>query len=358
VWGPVSHGGSVIYKIFSGAIVLLLCVYAIFYVDYTPSKGLRYATYISFFLLMSGVALSDLKVPSLEALGQSQIVHVTPDPGTGRWRGFSNEPSIFSATVVSLGVAAAYLSKGKKSRNIVLLLTLILLLFSQSKGALLVLGISGFVVLFLKRPSFVKFTLYLALCSVAAAFVSYFLFQQENAAELMDASITFATRISMAAWTFIVIAHHPFGVGLGGFYQAITIYLPGAMDWVSRVSPLPLNFSEAQEYVNGNMTGLPLDTKCFMLEYIAMFGIPFIVVYFKFAKLMLKTLLKRNQNLLLIGFIFLFIGMSTYVNGLTLYAGFYLTGLAYRQYRLFGRNPSPNRQSGPRRLRMRSSIGA
>jgi hypothetical protein len=356
LWGPVSHGGSVIYKIFSGAIVLLLCVYAVFYVDYTPSKGLRRATYISFLLLILGAALSDLGVPGLDAIGQSQIVHITPDPGTGRWRGFSNEPSMFSATVVSLGIAAAYLSKGKKARNTVLFLTLTLLLLSQSKGALLVLSVSGFLVLFLKRPSFVKLFSYLALCSIATALVLYFLFQQQNAVVLMDASITFATRISMAAWTFIVIAHHPFGVGLGGFYRAITIYLPRAMDWVSRVSPLPLNFSEVQEYVGGNMTGLPLDTKCFMLEYIAMFGVPFIVVYFAFARLVLRALLTKNQNLLLIGFVFLLIGMSTYVNGLTLYAGFYLVGLAYREHCLLRNKKSPNRQIWHRHLTKHSSI--
>jgi hypothetical protein len=119
---------------------------------------------------------------------------------------------------------------------------------------------------------------------------------------------------------------------------------------------LPLNFSEVQEYVGGNMTGLPLDTKCFMLEYIAMFGVPFIVVYFAFARLVLRALLKKNQNVLLIGFVFLLIGMSTYVNGLTLYAGFYLAGLAYREHRLLGNKKSPNRQILHRHLTKHSSI--
>jgi O-Antigen ligase len=333
VWGPVTHGGSVIYKSFSGAIVLALWGYAVFYVDYAPSKGLRRATYIAFSLLIVGVIVTDLNISGLDVIGRSQIVHATLGSG-GRGRGFSSEPSIFSATVVSLGIAAAYLSKSNKSKNIFVFLTLLLLLLSQSKGGLLVIGISGFVMLFLKRPGFLKLVAYLTVCTIMTVCMIYFVVKQVTAIDLVQATGTFATRISMAAWSFIVAVHHPFGVGLSGFYEAITIYLPSAMDWLNNVSPVPLNFSEVQEYVHGNMATLPLDTKCFLLEYIAMFGIPFLVLYVKFSRDILRGLLRRKQDLLMLGFIFLLIGMSTYVNGPTLYAGFYLTGMAYREYLL------------------------
>ncbi|MBN9617169.1 MAG: O-antigen ligase family protein [Acidobacteriales bacterium] len=334
-WGPVSHDGSVVYKGFSGTIVLFLWLYTVFSVDYTPSKGLKRATYIAFFLLIVGVVMCDSQIAGLAALGHSQIFHITPDQNNGRWRGFSNEPSMFSATVLSLGIASAYLSERKIYRNIFVILTFCLLLLSQSKGGILIIGLSGFVVVFLKRPSFLRLITYLSLCMMATSVAVYFVIQQATAINLFQATGTFATRISLAIWTLIVVLHHPLGVGLSGFYEAFRFYLPPAMDWLSRVSPFPLDFTEVQEYVNGNMATVPLDTKCFFFEYVAMFGLPFLVAYLVFSKKVLEALLARKQDLLMVGFVFLMIGMSTYINGATHYAGFYLTGLAYRQYLLF-----------------------
>lgn len=334
-WGPVSHGGSVVYKALSGAIVVFLWVYTVFFVNYAPSRGLRRATYIAFAILIIGVVISDANIPGLDGLSQSQFLHITPIQGYARWRGFSNEPSIFSATVVSLGIVAAYLSMHKTTRNLIIALALLLLIFSQSKGGLLVFAISGVVYLLIKRPNFIRLVAYTVLGGVAAVPLAYLLIQQESALDLSQGSITFATRISMGIWAFIVVAHHPFGVGLSGFFEAIRIYLPTAMDYVDRISPIALNFAEVQEYVNGNMLLVPLDAKCFFLEYVAMFGMPFIIAYCRFSWLVLKALLQRRQELLAVGFIFLLIAMSTYVNGLTLYAGFYLAGTCYRQRLLF-----------------------
>lgn len=334
VWGPVSHEGSVIYKMFSGGIVLVLWTYAIFGIDYTPSRSLKLATYIAFLVMLVGVALCDLNFLGLGVIGQSQIFHIAQDQGQGRWRGFSLEPSMFSATVVSLGVIATHLSETRKVRIILLLSTVCLLLLSQSKGGLLVLGISGFVLLFLKRPSFIRLIFGLILCSFVVSAMLYYIFQKATVVDFYQTSMTFATRISMAFWSVIVVLHHPFGVGLAGFYEALTIYLPTAIDWLDRVSPFPLNFGEVQDAVNGNMAIVPLDTKCFFLEYVAMFGFPFLVVYWQFSKRTIGALLERRQNLLLIAFIFILIGMSTYINGPALYVCFYLAGLSYREYRL------------------------
>lgn len=334
-WGPVSHGGSVLFKSFSGAVVLLLWIYTLFGIDYTPSKGLRYASQIAFLVMILGVVITDLHISALASLGQSQLFHIMPpSQSSTRWRGFSVEPSMLSATAVSLGFAAAHLSPKKYHRYIIIGLTLILLLLSQSKGGLLVLGISGFVVLFIKRPSFLRLLFYLSLCISIAIGAVFVIIQQLTALDFVQATGTFATRISMAVWSFVVAFHHPFGVGLSGFYEAIRIYLPTAMDWVRHASPVPLNFGEVQEYVDGNMAIVPLDTKCFFFEYVAMFGVPFIIAYVRFAGQTLKALHQHKQEALMVGFIFLIVGMSTYINGPTLYAGFFLAGLAHREYTL------------------------
>jgi hypothetical protein len=327
VWGPVSHEGSVIYKAFSGLIVLVLWTYTVFGINYNLSTGLRWSTYTAFLVMMLGVLVSDLS--GMDQVSHSPIIHVTVDQGQGRWRGFSSEPSMFSATVVSLGVVSAYLSKRKTVKWLVLSLTILLLLLSQSKGALMVMSASGFVLLFLKRPGFFKLIALATVCSALTAIVGYWLFTQLSVLDLAQSTMTFATRISMAIWALVVIFHHPLGVGLGGFYQAITIYLPSVMDWLYRVSPVQMNFIEVQDYVNESMSSVALDTKCFLFEYVALFGIPFIVEYMFFTIKILRSLLRQKSELLLVGFIFLLIGMSTYVNGPALYTAFYLAGTAY-----------------------------
>lgn len=331
-WGTISHGINVIYKVFSMSIVFSLWVYTIFCIDYTPTLGLKRSTYLAFLLLIIGVVLCDLHLPGLGTFGTHSLIHATRPEGSGRWRSFSMEPSTFSATVVSLGAASAYLSNRRKSRILSIILTFILLIASGSKGGLLVLGLSGFFILFLKKPSPLRAIAYLLVCIGLAALTGILVWQQLNTVDMYRATGTFATRLSLAVWTAIVLAHHPWGVGLSGFYEAMTIYLPQSMDWLQRISPVPLNFSEVQEYVYG--TDVPLDTKCFLLEYLVSFGIPFLIAYLMFAKKILQTLLERKQNILLVASVFLLIGFSTYVNGLALYAAFYVMGLSYHEYRL------------------------
>ena len=332
VWGPVSHEGSVVYKAFSGAIVLVFWIYVVFGIDYRYSKGLVWATFIAFIIMIVGVALCDIIVPGLESIAQSPIVHITPDQGHGRWRGFSDEPSMFSATAVSLGTVLAYLAKRKGYRLGIILATLLMLVLSQSKGGLMVLALSAFGLFYFKKPSRVRLTVTVTLVALIVASSLYFIVQQASVVDLWQSTGTFATRISMTIWSFDVVLRHPFGVGLAGFYQAMTIYLPRAMNLLEKVSPIPLDFNEVQDHVYGNMATVPLDTKCFFLEYAAMFGIPFIYLYWKFFKATTAALLKKHENILLTGFIFLVFGMSTYINGSAFYAAFYLFGLAYRQY--------------------------
>lgn len=327
VWGPVSHGFSVVHKTFAEGLVFFLWAYVIFRADYRSSAGLRISTYLSFFILIFGVLACDLSVPGLAGIGASSWVHITESFEPDRWRGFSMEPSTFSATVVSLGLASAHFAKSRWTKRFFIILTLALLIASQSKGGLLVLMISGFVLLLLKKPAPLRLALYFLVCVVAGGAVAYLAVRQIDAGDLLNTTTTLATRFSLAVWTLLVVAHHPWGVGFSGFYQALTIYLPPSMSFVARVSPIPLNFIEIQPYVYA--TDVPLDAKCFLFEYVVSFGIPFLICYLVFARRVVRGLLANQQNILLTGFVFLLIGFSTYVNGLTLYASFYLAGLAY-----------------------------
>jgi hypothetical protein len=331
-WGTMSHGFSVIHKTFAEGLIFFLWAYTIFCIDYRPTAGLRRSTYMAFAIVIFGVVLCDLHVPGLAAIGSSTLFHITVSYDVDRWRGFSMEPSTFSATVVSLGLASAYFATNKLLRRSFIVLTLCLLLASQSKGGLLVLAISAFVILFLKRPSALRMTIYFLVCLLLGGAMAMLSFRHINGAEVFDTTATLATRSSLAVWALIVMAHHPLGVGFSGFYEAITIYLPSAMDFVSRVSPIPLNFIEINPYVSS--TDVPLDAKCFLFEYLASFGIPFLIAYVTFAVKVIRTLLAQRNNILLIAFVFLLIGFSTYVNGLTLYASFYVAGLAYREHRM------------------------
>lgn len=333
LWGTVSHGFSVVHKTFAEGLVFFLWAYVIFRVDYTPSAGLRNCTYVAFWILILGVFACDLPTPGLAAIGSSSIFHITPSYEADRWRSFSMEPSTFSATVVSLGLASAHFARSKWARNGFIVLTLTLLIASQSKGGLLVLMMSGFILLLLKKPAPLRMVFYFFVCLIVGAAMAFLAARQVSGGDVFNTTATLATRFSLAVWTLIVVAHYPWGVGFSGFYQALTIYLPAAMNFVARVSPIPLNFIEIKPYVYA--TDAPLDAKCFLFEYLATFGIPFLVAYVIFARRTIRSLLEHRQNILLTGFVFLLIGFSTYVNGLTLYASFYVAGLSYREYRLW-----------------------
>jgi hypothetical protein len=332
-WGPESHGFSVIYKTASMGLTCFLCAYAVFYADLSPTNGLNYSIQIAFLLVIVGVFFCDLGLPGTGGIAVSPLIHITADHGGGRWRSFSVEPSMFSATVISLGLASAQLARSKLQRNVMIVSSTILLVLSKSKGALLVIAISGLIILFLKRPRFIQAVQYvLGACAVAIP-MGALVWQNLTLTDLAQATSTFATRFSMAVWTVIVVVHNPLGVGLSGLYQAMTIYLPGAMDWVRSVSPVPLNFGEVAEYVNG--TNVPLDAKCFLLEYTVNFGLPFLVSYFIFAKRVVTALEARRQGLLLVAVVFLLVSFATYVNALALYAAYLPLGLGYREYRLW-----------------------
>ena len=187
VWGPVSHGFSVIYKTIAEGIVFCLWAYVIFAVDYTPTAGLRISTYIAFIILIFGVLACDIRVPGLAAIGSSAIFHVTPSYELDRWRSFSMEPSTFSATVVSLGLASAYFARRKIARRMFVAITVILLIASQSKGGLLVLVISAFALLLLKKPSPLRLSIYLLAClAVGAATIAAALHQVTGAERLIE----------------------------------------------------------------------------------------------------------------------------------------------------------------------------
>jgi hypothetical protein len=332
IWGPESHGFSVVYKTLSMGLTCLLCAYSIFYVDVSPTMGLRRSVQLAFALLIVGVLVCDVGIAG-GGFANSSLLHITPDQGGGRWRSFSAEPSMFSATVVSLGLVGAHLSTGRLSRSLTLLVTFALLIVSQSKGALVVVALSGLIILFLNRPSVLRGVGYIAASLVVAVPMAILVWRNLTVVDLAQSTSTFATRGSMAVWSAIVIAHNPLGVGFSGLYQAITIYLPAAMDWVRQVSPVPLNFVEVGEYVNG--TNVPLDAKCFLLEYTVNLGMPFLVAYIVFWKRVSSALRARRQTILLVATVFLLVSFATYVNALALYAAYFALALAYREYRVW-----------------------
>jgi len=225
-----------------------------------------------------------------------------------------------------------------------LIVTFALLVISQSKGALIVAAVSGLIILLLNRPGVLKGAAYVLASIVVAIPMAFLIWRNLTIIDLAQSTTTFATRVSMAVWTAMVIARHPFGVGFSGLYEAITNYLPGAIDWVKQVSPVPLNFGEVSEYVNGR--NVPLDAKCFLLEYTANFGLPFLVSYFVFFKRVTVALKARKQNILLVAAVFLLVSFATYVNALALFAGYFVLGMAYRQYRVWKQDTLPS-QSEP-----------
>ena len=305
-------------------ILTALMCFVIFRLNFPNSRNLRVAIYLAFCFTIMGIACERIWGPN-----SIPLLQVTPNL-SGRPSGFSTEASTLSVQIVASGMLTAHFLRARWQKYCVGILTFAMLVLSSSKGGLiclllcaLVLGaVRSRVSLLAKVMAVFVLTplIYVGVLYVSSMFGAVIEANQTS---------TIATRLSMAAYALITVAHNPFGVGFTGFLPSIPKYLPQAMEFIQHLFPIPLAFVEVRGYLYPPQTDA--DCKTFFFDYVVYFGIPFAIAFFWFFRKLLKNLLASGYAWLFIGVLFSAMAMCTYYSTVNAWTLPILLGISLRE---------------------------
>jgi hypothetical protein len=332
VW--VTNGEAVLYtqSLFARGLLAVLVLFAMFGINYRFTRWLRVAVYLGFFFTIVGIACDRL-------LGANAIVLLQNTPSfSGKPRGFCTEASTLSVQIVASGMLTAHFLTRPWQKWTVGILTAALLVLSNSKGGLISLLLCIVVLGVVKTRSSV-------LAKVGVSFVllpliyfgSLFIFSIFGALIEVNQTSTIATRLSMAVYALITLAHNPFGVGFTGFLPSIPRYLPQAMRFVQGLFPLPLAFVEVRGYLYPPQS--EADCKTLFFDFLVFFGIPFAIVFFRFVGGLLRELFKIQCNWLFVGVLFSAMAMMTYYSTVNAWTLPLLFGISLGELKRAGTSP-------------------
>lgn len=260
------------------------------------------------------------------------LVHGNHSAGPdGHAISFSSEPSHFGVVSVCLAALGAYLATSRAERILILLVTLALVVLSNSKGALACVGLATIAVALFRPPSHPgrRLVLYLGVTTFAAVLLTIaFLRIQLDLREF--ASV--ATRSTGAITALRLGVQYPFGVGLGGFYPAFAEATPGSWRIITSLLGLSVNMQEAFQFAYTDDRNL--SSKTFFFDTLIYFGWPglFAILWFA-ARLTLHWLRARSAGSMWIagGLVFAVLAASTYNTVIPFYIVPMLFGFAWRE---------------------------
>jgi len=327
VFGIQSQGVNLIVKAINVGVLLILFLMPIFSVDYSDVDTVRWGVLCAFFVSVVAVLLGDFGL--LPQLIQNPVFHNTPIDDL-RPRGLAKESSMLSLQIVTLGLLAMHISTSKVGRMVIGVITALLIIYSGSKGGILTILITLLVLPLLRRALSWRQAFAFILIFVPLGFVAYQRMVEQIAGNFLSETTTAATRLSVAVCGVMTVLKHPFGVGLGGALPAMYENLPRALEWVRLRSPVPLNFSEVNEYLFSSTNS---GTKIMFLEITIMFGVPAAIVCLYFLISLIIRANRENFVFLLIALVASSIAILTYVDGLILYNIPLLYGLTLYELR-------------------------
>jgi hypothetical protein len=329
LFGADWFGVNLVLKGLNIAIMSTLAVWVVFRPRWATFPYLRPAVAAAFAITVMGVLMNDLDLLGTRKLVANSIFHLTPNDDI-RWHGLTSEVSMLSVCLGSLGLLYASFIESTAVRWTVLTTTVGMLACAGSKGGVLTLAVAGVLLCLLAR----RFRLRILLCAVALtplAYVAYLRLQEAASLEAVSqGATTFASRSALAVWSVLVVMHHPFGVGFSGFFPALTRYLPDAMDIVSRLSPVPMNFEEVRDYTSAAQFAA---AKTLLFNFSVYFGLPFVAAFAVFVGRLVKACLDSQRMLLLLAVLFVTIAACTYYESLVHFNVFLVYGIAWAQHR-------------------------
>ena len=262
-----------------------------------------------------------------------------------RPRGFSSESSTLGVTLLITGLLASWSSRLKVSRYLWIIITFCALLFTGSKGDIIVLSSSlllsfsivnrhrfkqstiGLIILFLLVLAFIFGTSFVWLPVINDVVLSPL---QEDL--YMYTSV--ATRSTMTLSAVINIFENPLGVGLTGYMPALVDKIDQASELAATLLNSNLNLSEVTKYLVEE-SDYAIGAKNFLFDNGVVFGIPFIVFWFYFNLSLIRRLSVLRDTISLTLLMSMFIAFTLYLPGVNMYTAAAAYGiLSSRMYQL------------------------
>lgn len=328
LFGIEWNGVNLIAKVCTLSLMTAVALYVVFRHDWLKLPHLGTAVKIAFAIAVAGVLIGDLNLFGLKSLVNNPLLHQTDNPDT-RWRGLTSEASTLSINLGSLGLLSAALTASAAAKVLILALTVLMLALGASKGAVLALGAVGTLVVLLSKGTRAR-TVTLVALLLPAGYLSLQSLQTMSTAQAISDTTTAATRGAIILWAVRVMAHNPLGVGFGGFYPALSAYLPDTLEAVSANSPLPLNFEEVVAYASSAEN---VSTKTLLFNFGAYFGMPFLIVFATFIGRLAAGCIRSRKPALLAVILFVTAGVCTYSDPIVYYNICLVYGIGWRQYK-------------------------
>ena len=206
-------------------------------------------------------------------------------------------------------------------------MSVVALIVSGSKGAIVALTLTC-VILAMAGGLRVKTLLKASLLAIPLLIFASNRFTQLSSTELLEATTTAATRSTMALWALRLIISNPLGLGFGGFYAALGQSIPATIDQVYRLSPIPLNFSEVEQYA---VSAENASTKIFVLNYALFCGLPVVAGLIFTVWKRMRVLNIRQHFLLIASVCYSVLALSSSVDPPTTYSLFFVFRVALNE---------------------------
>ena len=324
--GFESHGRNLLVKTINLSVLTFLCLYPVFFINYHKVPRLGCYVRIAFLIAVIGVLLNDLG--ALSFVREGGIFHAR-EILSQRPCGFSGESSYLGVIVVSLGLLAAHFSRIRIEKVVIVTLTILLAIYSTSKGTVISLLIVAAIMTFLR--SGIKWWLRAVLLVAIIVVGSYaFTALESRFAGDIERATSTSSRTVLMVTSLLMVVHNPFGVGFAGFLPAIDKFSPLAVEYLERLVDVPLKFSEVMAYIGADIDR-GISTKTFLFDNFAYFGLPFLILYLVFHYRLISRLLKTERFFLVASALFCMIAISTYVPAFGIYSVSLVYGVAFSE---------------------------
>ena len=296
------------YKIFTNLVITCLWGYMYIYIKYNE---MNFKIYIigAYVVHISGWILHDIL-----KLNLGSILRATENLISERYSGFLSEASVFCFTTIVLGFLTVYYIKNKLIKYLIILLSVIISLLGGSKGTIICLGISVILIILLLKNINIIFKLIFSIIMLYAIVNGIYYLVMDSFINDLENYASFATRVSSILSVGFILIKYPFGTGFGAFLPVYQSILYNSFDFVNNIIPnFSLNYNEITTLVLSK-DGKGVTIKNIIFQYIAYFGLPFIIMLYRYFKFNLKYLINNNNYYLLFCFLFVSLGIITYAN--------------------------------------------
>lgn len=296
-----------LYKIFSNSIIFIFWLFVYVYTK-NHNKNIGKYIVVANVIHIIGWFLSDILKINL-----GHMIHYMNDADYSRFHGFTLESSYFCFTAVILGILSTYYIKNKMIKIIFYLFIVIFVVFGGSKGTIVCILISLCFYIVLSKKYNLGVKLIFLIGVILISFLGIYYILLDSFLLDLEESTSFASRFSSILSAFYILSDYPLGTGFGIFLPVYKVVIVKAFDLLNMYIPgIVLIYDEINNWIT-NENGEGLVIRSIIFQFIAYFGIPFLISFLYYIKYMIKNILYDEKNLWLFTFI---------ICGLVTFAGF------------------------------------